>query len=255
MKISAVIITKDEARNIARCISSLRGVAEEVLVVDTFSEDGTQEIARNLGARVIEQEWLGYAATKNFANGEALHGYVLSLDADEALSDGLYRSILAVKESAGPDHRVIYSFNRLAYYCGEPIRRAGWYPDRKARLFPKGGAEWQGAFVHERLVAAAGVEERHLEGDLLHYTYYTVGEHLLRARRYAELAAEGIAASGKRGLAWRRFASAGWRFVKMYFVKGGILEGWRGWSISRIGALEVYWKYDGARRIRRLSDK
>ena len=249
MKISAVIITKNEARNIGRCLASLEGVADEIVVVDTFSEDGTQEIAKSHGARVIEKEWLGYSATKNFANDTAQHEYVLSLDADEALTDTLKQSILAIKQTGGAGK--VYTFNRLAFYCDKPIRRAGWYPDTKPRLFPKGAAEWKGAYVHEELIPNEGVDVQWLEGDLLHYTYYTVEEHVERARKYAALAAQRIADAGKGNLQVRRIGSTVWRFIKMYLLKGGILEGWRGLAICRISALEVWWKYGGAMKIKR----
>lgn len=249
MNISAVIITKNEARNIGRCLASLQGVADEIVVVDTFSTDGTQAICAEYGARVIEKDWMGYSATKNFANGEARHDWILSLDADEALTEELKASILEVKKGNG--EKGIYEFNRLAFYCGKAIRRAGWYPDTKPRFFSKGAAEWKGAYVHEELVPEPGVEVRFLEGDLLHYTYYTVEEHVERARKYAGLAAQRIANSGKGGLWGRRVGSSVWRFLKMYLLKGGILEGWRGFAICRIGALEVWWKYGGAMKIKR----
>lgn len=244
MKISAVIITKNEERNIGRCLASLEGVADEVIVVDTFSEDKTIEICEQYGARVIGKEWLGYSATKNFANEQASHEYILSLDADEALSESLRDSILEVK----PKMNGVYSFNRLAFYCGKPIKHAGWYPDRKIRLFPQGGASWEGAYVHEELVPKAGLTETWLSGDLLHYTYYTVGEHRERARRYASLASEKLRSKGKGTLILKGVFSPAWRFIQMYFIRLGLLDGWRGFRISAITAREVSWKYWGALR-------
>ena len=242
MKISAVIITKNEERNIGRCLAALDGVADEAIVVDTFSEDKTLEICKEYGARVISKEWLGYSATKNFANDQAEYPYILSLDADEALSETLKESILAVKNEL----KGVYSFNRLAYYCGKPIHRAGWYPDRKVRLFPKGGAKWEGAYVHEELVPAADQTETWLEGDLLHYTYYTVDEHRERARRYAKLAVEQLKSKSKGTLFIKGVFSPIWRFLQMYVIRLGFLEGWRGFRISAITAREVAWKYWGA---------
>lgn len=244
MKISAVIITKNEERNIGRCLASLNGVADEMIVVDTFSEDKTKEICEKHGARVIDKEWMGYSATKNFANDQAQFPYILSLDADEALTDTLKNSILAIKAEL----KGVYTFNRLAYYCGKPIRRAGWYPDRKIRLFPKGGAKWEGAYVHEELVPAEGLEETILKGDLLHYTYYTVEEHKQRAWRYAGLAAEKLKGKSKGTLILKAVFSPLWRFIQMYFIRLGVLEGWRGFRISSITANEVAWKYWGALR-------
>ena len=242
MKISAVIITKNEERNIGRCLEGLQEVADEVIVVDTFSEDRTQEICESYGARFITKEWLGYSATKNFANDLAQFPYILSLDADEALSDELRSSILEVKERL----EGVYSFNRLAIYCGKPIRRAGWYPDRKIRLFPKEGAKWEGPYVHEELVPNPGQKETWLKGDLLHYTYYTIDEHRERARKYAKLAAEKLKSKGKGTLFLKGVFSPVWRFLQMYFIRLGFLEGWRGYRISMITAKEVAWKYWGA---------
>ena len=216
MGISAVIITKNEARNIERCLLSLRDIADEVIVVDSSSTDGTQDIARNLGARVVEMEWQGYAATKNAANDLATQDYILSLDADEALSDTLRSSLRKLSQARHTNQlQGTYSFNRLAYYCGQPIRHAGWYPDRKMRLFPKGKARWEGAFVHEELVADSDLSNTHLEGDLLHYTYYTIAEHVARANKNSDLAAEQIAASSKSNLLLRARWSSRWRFFKM----------------------------------------
>lgn len=244
MKISAVIITKNEERNIGRCLASLDGVADEIIVVDTFSTDRTQEISESYGARVIEKEWLGYSATKNFSNDQASHPYILSLDADEALTAELKTSILVQKSTL----KGVYSFNRLPFYCGKPIRRAGWYPDRKVRLFPKGKAKWEGAFVHEELVPDRDQPESWLEGDLLHYTYYSVDEHRQRARRYASLAAEKYKGKSAFSLVLKGIFSPVWRFIQMYLIRLGFLEGWRGYRISAITAQEVSWKYWGALR-------
>lgn len=248
MRISAVIITKNEARNIGRCLESLQGLADEVIVVDTFSEDGTQEICLELGAKVVEKEWLGYAATKNFANGLATGDYVLSMDADEALSETLRASILGLKGNL----QGVYQFNRLAFYCGQPIRHGGWYPDRKVRLFPKGGAQWEGAYVHEALVPDPALSNTWLKGDLLHYTYYTVDEHVERAKKYAALAAEKLKSRSKASLRMKALFSPTWRFVQMYCLKLGFLDGKRGYQIAAITAREVGWKYRGA--LRKASD-
>lgn len=247
MKITATIITKNEERNIGRCLKSLQGIVDEVVVVDTFSEDQTPIICADFGAVFIEKEWLGYAATKNFANEQASHSYILSLDADEALSDELRKSILAIKS----DLRGVYEFNRLAFYCGKAIRNGGWYPDRKIRLFPKGKACWEGAFVHEELQVDPGQMVQRLEGDLLHYTYYSLAEHRERARKYADLAAQRIANSGKKNLFWKRWLSPVFRFFKMYFLKTAFLDGKAGYHISLITAQEVAMKYRKATDLRK----
>lgn len=237
--ISAIIIAHNEERNIGRCLESLVGIADEVIVLDGHSTDRTVEISLAHGARVIPQDWLGYAATKNLGNGLAKHDYILSMDADEAISPELRESILAVKDNlAGA-----YSYNRLAFYCGKPIRHCAWYPDVKLRLFPKGRAQWEGEYVHEELRAAAGLHVTHLGGDLLHYTYYNVSEHWARARRYAALAADKLRSKGKLGLLLKAGFSPVWRFFQMYVLRMGFLDGWRGWRVCSIAATEVFWKY------------
>lgn len=245
--ITAIIITKNEERNIGRCLTSLQGVADEMIVLDSQSEDGTQEIARQLGAKVIKQEWLGYAATKNHGNSLATQPYILSLDADEALSEVLRNEILRVKSSL----QGAYSFNRLNHYCGKPIRHTGWYPDRKVRLFHKNAAQWEGAFVHESLRLNQDVKVTFLKGDLLHYTYYSIEDHLKRVNRYSSLAAEKLIASGKKGLWWRAVLSPRVRFFRHYVLKGGFRDGYYGWVIASITAFETRLKYVKAINLKR----
>jgi glycosyltransferase involved in cell wall biosynthesis len=242
--ISAVIITQNEARNIGRCLTSLQGVADEIIVLDSASTDATAEICRQHGVRFIPVVWQGYAATKNQGNALASHVYVLSLDADEALSPELRASILAVK----PRLTGVYSFHRLAFYCGRPIRHGGWYPDTKLRLFPKDKACWQGDFVHETMVADADQVQHLLAGDLLHYTYYTTEEHVARARKYAALAAASMRGRGRTGLVLKWVCSPAWRFLQMYVLKAGFLDGRAGLQIAWITAREVAWKYGWALR-------
>jgi glycosyltransferase involved in cell wall biosynthesis len=239
MKISAVVITKNEERNIRRCLASLQGVAEEVLVLDSFSEDETREICEEFGVRFVEQEWLGFAATKNLGNEMATHPYILSLDADEQLTTELRNSILEAKQNPSG----AYSFNRMAFYCGKPIKHCGWYPDRKLRLFPKGKARWEGEFVHEKLVVDEDVKVTHLKGDLLHYSYYTLREHFDRAERYSSLAAQELSRQPMGRLRMKSIFSPIFRFLKMYIFRLGFLDGKHGYDVCRITAREVRLKY------------
>ena len=146
VKISATIITLNEERNIARAIESLR-CADEIVVVDSGSTDRTVEIAEKLGARVIESAWPGYANQKNRAAEQASHDWILSIDADESLSEALEAEVWQLKKS-GPQFDA-YTMPRLAQYLGRWIRHSGWYPDRKVRLYHRGKATWEGAYVHE----------------------------------------------------------------------------------------------------------
>lgn len=144
--ISAVIITQNEERNIVRCLRSLQGIADEVVVVDSGSTDQTESLCRAAGARFISHPWESYSAQKNFADSQATQPWTLSLDADEALSPALRQSLLQLKQR-GMDCGTAYAFNRLSNYCGSWIKHCGWYPDRKTRLWPTGAAEWDGV-VH-----------------------------------------------------------------------------------------------------------
>src|SRR3954467_2091186 len=173
MKISATIITFNEERNIARVIESLR-CCDEILVLDSGSNDRTVEIATKLGARVVEASWNGYAAQKNIAAELASHDWILSLDADESLSEALEAEIWQIKK-AGPQFQA-YTMPRLAQYLGRWILHSGWYPDRKVRLYNRQKARWVGEFVHESVVVQGTTG--HLQSDLLHFTCDSLSKHL-----------------------------------------------------------------------------
>src|SRR5918993_1232701 len=173
MKISATIIARDEERNIARAIESLR-CCDEIIVVDSGSTDATMEIAANHGARVVEIPWRGYAAQKNSAAEIATHEWVLSIDADEALSEALEGDIWLLKKN-GPKHDA-YTMPRMAQYLGRWILHSGWYPDRKVRLYDRRKARWVGDYVHESVQVDGSIG--HLESDLLHFTCDSLSEHL-----------------------------------------------------------------------------
>ena len=197
MKISATIITFNEERNIARAIESLR-CCDEIVVVDSGSVDRTVEIASKLGARVVETWWHGYSDQKNLASEQAIHDWVLSLDADESLSEALEAEIWQLKKK-GPDCDA-YTMPRLAQYLGRWILHSGWYPDRKIRLFDRRRSRWVGDFVHESVDVQGRIG--HLESNLLHFTCDSLSEHLKTMDRYTTLAAEQIVSQGK-AVGWR----------------------------------------------------
>ena len=246
-KISAVIITKNEEKNLGRCLDSLKNVVDEILIVDSFSEDRTRNISEEAGAKFLEKEWMGYSATKNWANEQAKYPYILSLDADEALSPELHSAI----QKAKPSLNGIYAFNRLTNYCGKWIRHSGWYPDTKVRLFPKDAAHWEGAFVHEILKTDPNQPLNHLRGDLFHYSYYTLSEHIARANTYSDLAAQQILEKEKGGLLFKCLLNPYFRFWKHYLLKGGFRDGFYGFVISAISAFEVFLKYSKAHSLRK----
>ena len=238
--ISAVIITFNEERNIGRCLESLSGVADEIVVLDSFSTDRTERICREYGIRFEQHTFDGHIEQKNRALAAATHTFVLSLDADEVLSETLRQSILAVKNNPEYDG---YIMNRRTNYCGQWIAHSGWYPDRKLRLFDRNLGHWGGTNPHDRVEMNAKARTTRLDGDLLHYSYYTVEEHLSRSRKYARIAAAAMHRQGKRGAWWRMWISPVAKFFRNYFFKLGFLDGRAGWTICRISALETYWKY------------
>lgn len=245
--ISAVIITRNEAHNIARCLISLQLLVDEVIVVDAESTDDTQRIASEHGARVIVRAWTDYSDQKNFANGEARGPYLLSMDADEAISAELRASLM---EATAKGLTGAYQFNRLTNYCGTWIRHGGWYPDTKVRLFPKEGAQWQGEHVHEELHLAPGTTVQQLNGDLLHYSYPTVSSHEERIERYSDLHARKLLAAGKQPSLLKRLFSPMVKFVQGYIFRLGILDGKAGLSIARLSARAVRLKYAKLQRLR-----
>src|SRR5687768_13967296 len=192
MKITATIITYNEERNIARAMESLR-CCDEIVVVDSGSSDRTAEIAEKLGARVIESPWGGYARQKNYAADCATHDWILSIDADEALSEALEGEIWHIRKN-GPQFDG-YTMPRMAQYLGKWILHSGWYPDRKVRLYDRRKARWVGEFVHESVVVEGRVG--HLESDLLHFTCDSLSEHLKTMDRYTTLAAEQLVSQKK----------------------------------------------------------
>ena len=193
MKISATIITYNEERNLPRAIESLR-CADEIVVIDSGSTDRTVEIAQKLGARVVESAWLGYAKQKNFAAEQAAHDWILSLDADESLSEALEAEIWRVKKQ-GPQYDA-YTMPRQARYLGRWIRHSGWYPDRKVRLYHRSKAQWVGDYVHESVTVEGSLG--HLDSNLLHFTCDSLSEHLRTMDRYTTLAAEQLIEAGEK---------------------------------------------------------
>jgi glycosyltransferase involved in cell wall biosynthesis len=245
--LSAVIITYNEARNIGRCLDSLAGVADEIVVVDSFSTDTTEQICREKGARFLQYPFQGHIEQKNYALGQARCDWVLSLDADEALSDALRNSILTVKaQGLSLDG---YSMNRLTNYCGQWIHHSDWYPDRKLRLFDRRKGRWGGTNPHDKVIMTDGARTEKLDGDLLHYSYYTEEEHWARARKYAHIAAAAMLRQGRRSAWWRLVFSPALKFFRNYFIKLGFLDGRPGFRICYIAAVETYWKYRELARI------
>lgn len=244
MNISAVIITKDEEKNIAEAVASVSW-ADEILVVDSGSTDRTREIAEGSGARVIEREWPGFSAQKQFAADSAANDWVLSLDADERVSDGLRDEILALKKAAteGPPADG-YRVPRLSFYMGRPVRHGGWYPDWQLRLFDRTKGRWKDVLVHESVEMAPGAGIEKLEHDILHYSVENAAHHhRMIGERYAPLAAEQMFEQGRRTSPFKIAAAGPSAFFQTYFLKAGFLDGFPGFCIARFAAHHAFLKH------------
>lgn len=249
-QLSAVIITFNEQLNIGRCLQSLQGIADEIVVVDSFSTDNTEAFCRQFkNVKFIQREWQGYAQTKNWANEQAAHEYIFSIDADEAPDEVLRKAILGQKEKGlfGA-----LELNRITNYCGHWVKHCGWYPDKKVRIFKKGTARWKGDFVHETLTLNSEEKIAPLNGHLLHYSYHTLKDHKDRLEKYAVLHAQKMYTDGKTVFPGKALFSSIWKFKQVYLFKLGFLDGKAGFNIARFSAKAVYLKY---RKLNQLNKK
>ncbi len=252
LKISAVIITYNEEANIERCLDSLEGTADEVLVVDSFSSDRTADICKSKGVDFIQHPFDGHIEQKNYALSCASNDYVLSLDADEALSQKLSQSIQAAKQNWTEDG---YSVNRLTNYCGKWIRHCGWYPDTKIRLWDRSKGHWGGVNPHDHVVMDEPIRIRHLSGDLLHYSYPTIRDHISQINSFSDIAARAAFEKGRQSnLALDICLNPTLTFFKKYFLKLGLLDGYEGFVISISTAYGKFLKYIKLRELERQRD-
>lgn len=252
IKLSVVIITYNEERNIGRCLKSVQDVADEIVVVDSLSTDKTVEICEAFGARVVSHPFEGHIRQKNFAITQASFPHQLSLDADEALTEALRADILRVKDNWEFDG---YRMNRLANYCGKWIRHSGWYPDTKLRLYDSRKGSWRGMDPHDKFGMEAGARIGHLRGDLLHYTYYTIEEHVQQSDKFSTIAANALIKRGRPILGIQIFINPIAKFIRNYFLKLGFLDGFYGFIICQGAAHETFLKYVKAWHIKKSTRK
>jgi glycosyltransferase involved in cell wall biosynthesis len=232
MKITATVITLNEEHNIAAALESLTW-ADEIIVVDSQSDDRTVEIARTFTDRVFARPWPGYSAQKNFAAEQATNDWIFSLDADERVSKELADEIDQLKRGAEPE-AAAYRMPRLTFYLGRWIRHSGWRPDNKLRLYHRKRARWRGDYVHETLETDGRVER--LKAEILHYTVRDAGEHHLRMNRYTSLAAQQRYSQGKRVSMASLIVSPVVVFLRSYIFRLGFLDGIPGLAIARFAA-------------------
>jgi glycosyltransferase involved in cell wall biosynthesis len=240
IKLSVVIITFNEEKNIGRCLDSVRNVADEIIVVDSYSVDRTKEICMEQNVIFFEHEFEGYSHQKNYALSKATCDAILSLDADEALSPELEKSIEEVKKNPKSDG---YELNRLTNYQGKWIKHCGWYPDRKLRLVKMNSAEWIGDYLHEKLELINNNEVELLKGDLYHYSYENLEDYASRTNKYSSIAAQDAFDHKVEFSHIKLILSPLFTFIKKFFFQLGFLDGYNGFLISRMTAYGNFMKY------------
>jgi glycosyltransferase involved in cell wall biosynthesis len=247
-KLSVVIITYNEERNIGRCLDSVKDIADDIVVVDSFSTDGTEKICLEHGVRFIRHTFDGHIEQKNWAITQARYPHILSLDADELLSNRLKRSIREVKENWEFDG---YYFNRLTNYCGKWIRYSSWYPSRKLRLWDSRKGMWGGMNPHDHFILEKGASRKFLKGDLLHYSYYSIYQHIEQINRFSDIAAKSFFAVGRKASWFNIIFHPLWRLFRDYIIKFGFMDGFFGLVISINSAHETFLKYSKLRKLNR----
>ena len=241
IQLSVVIITKNEERNIGRCLDSVKDVADEIIVIDSFSIDKTEEICKKYAeVRFFQRPWDdNYANAKNYGVSQASYDFILSLDADELLSKALKDNLLALKANA---EAKAYTFNRLTNYCGSWIHHCGWYPDKVLRLWDRRVGQWEGS-IHEKVVIAQSQNVKHIKGDILHYSFYSITDHLKKIQYYTELMARQNIKKGKKATYLKILFSPLFKFIQSYFFEKGFLDGYHGFVICLMSAYATFLKY------------
>jgi glycosyltransferase involved in cell wall biosynthesis len=239
-KLSCVIVCYNEEEKIQATLEGLRDVCDEILVVDSFSTDATVEICRQYTERVIQRSWNGYRDQKQYATEQAIHDWVLSLDADEELSQELRAELLQWKESGG-NHCNGYFIPRLAFFMGRWIKHTTWYPDWQLRLFRKSCGRWEGGRVHEAFKVHG--PKGKFAGHLYHYTYSSISEYLEQLERFSSLAAKDYDDSGKRARVRHLLIDPKLVFFKNYIIRKGFMDGVPGLVVSLLAAASTFFKY------------
>ncbi|MGB0881416.1 MAG: glycosyltransferase family 2 protein [Vicingaceae bacterium] len=248
IQLSVVIITFNEEKNIARCLDSVMRIADDIVVVDSFSTDNTKQICIEKGVRFVEHKFDGHIEQKNWAITQAKHQYVLSLDADEALTSELQQAIVKIKNNWQADG---YSFNRLTNFCGTWIKHCGWYPDKKLRLWDTTKGKWGGDNPHDKVIMEKGITVKHIPLDILHYSFYTVEQHLKQIDFFTDISAKAAYEKGKASNGFTIFYKSTFKFFRDYILKLGFLDGYHGYVVCKNSAYAKRLKYTKLRELNR----
>lgn len=241
VKVSVVIITFNEERNIEDCLKSVLKVADEIVVVDSFSTDDTKSICERYNVRFIQNAFAGHIQQKNFAMRQASNDVVLSLDADERLDEKLIEEVLAIRSNFVADG---YRVNRLNNYCGKFVHFGEWNPDWKIRLWDRRKGEWGGENPHDKVILASGHRGVKMKGRLLHFTYRTPSDHFLQMQKFSEIAANEAYKKGKdSNFIVHLILYPYFIFIKTYFLKLGFLDGKTGFILAVHAAYYRFLKY------------
>lgn len=250
-KISACIISFNEEKKLEDCLKSLQPIVDEIIIVDSLSTDGTLKIAQRYTDKIFHQKFLGHIEQKNLAVSKAGYDWILSLDCDERLTPELQQSILGIKDNL--DAADAYCMHRKTFYIYRWLNHC-WYPDTKTRLFNKTTSHWGGTNPHDRIITQ-GKNIRLLRGDIQHYSFSSISEHLKTIDKFTEIGADELIKKGKRFTIFSPLTHASWTFIKLYFIKRGFLDGFAGLVVSVLSYMHVFVKYTKAIIKRRDLDK
>lgn len=248
MKISVVIITKNEAHIIANTLRSVQRVTDDIVVVDSGSTDETVDICKKMGANVIQTGWAGYGANKNRGIKAARHNWILSLDADEAIDQALEHNLLQLSLQ---NENEVFSIRRKNFFCNKWIRFGEWASDWHVRLFNRNKLSWNNATVHENLVFPEGVITTKIKGSMLHYTVQNQQDYIAKMDRYASMNAEKYSAAGKTAGIGKQYFSPAFSFLQNYIFRLGFLDGKEGFIIAKTTARYTFLKYFYLKKIKK----
>lgn len=231
LPLSIVILTKNEEHTILRCLRSLQGLSDDILVIDSGSQDKTVEYARSQGARVIQMAWQGYSATKNAGNQLAINDWILSLDADEELNDEVRVDIKDIFNKSISAHTA-FSIQRKMVYCGNVLHYGAVSNEFRLRLFNRQAGKWNSNDVHEELEFDQAIQMIKMKGFMWHHSYVSKTDHRQRLEKYATLSAQQMHASGKKSTLLKRWISPLFGFIKNYMFRAGFLDGSAGYQYA-----------------------